>query len=84
MHGFCIPLLFSYYEFKHAMSTLSKLNHRKHILELEVGQLRMIRKSPNPEHSIVAGELELERQQEIERLAAEIAEIKASGDHGAN
>lgn len=66
------------------MSQLSKLNHRKQILELEVGQLRMIRKSPNPEHSIVAGELELERTQEIERLATEIEALKLKGDHGAN
>ncbi len=57
------------------MSTLSKLQHRKTILEIEVGQLRMIRKSPNPEHSIVAGEIEVERQREIANLEAEIAKI---------
>lgn len=59
------------------MSTLSKLQHRKTILEIEVGQLRMIRKSPNPEHSIVAGEIEVERQREIADLEAEIAKITA-------
>lgn len=67
-----------------AMSTLTKLKQRKHILELEVGQLRMIRKSPNPEHSIVAGEIELERTQEIERLAEQIRQIIAAGEVNAN
>lgn len=60
------------------MSKLSKLKHRKTILEIEVGQLRMIRKSPNPEHSIVAGEIEVERQAEIANLEAEIAKLAAS------
>jgi hypothetical protein len=40
------------------------------ILEMEVGFLTTVRRSPNPAHSVVAGKLELERRAEVERLKA--------------
>lgn len=51
----------------------SEIKNRLAIVEMEVGFLRTIRKSPNPEHSVAAGQVEIERLKEIEQLKEELS-----------
>lgn len=58
------------------MNETQKLKETIAVLEMEVGFLRTVRKSPNPMHSIVAGEIELNRQSELTAMKQRLQELE--------
>lgn len=54
------------------MNPQDEIKEKIAVIEMEVGFLRTVRRSPNPKHSIAAGEIELQREAEIKQLKGEL------------
>lgn len=60
------------------MNPIEEKRQKIAVLEMEIGFLRTVRASPNPKHSIVAGQIELQRQDELSALKRELSELEMS------
>lgn len=61
-----------------SIDPIDKLTERIALVEMEIGFLRSVRRSTNPMHSIVAGEVEIDRKKEIDRLRGELKTLQLS------
>ena len=53
-----------------------KIETQISLIELEIGFLRSLRMNPDPQKSVVAGELEIRRSQEVTDLRRQLNELE--------
>ena len=60
------------------MDAKDKITERIAIVEMEIGFLRTVGRSPNPVHRIAAAEVEIDRNREIAALRKDLQALQLS------
>lgn len=68
-------IFFSVFILLSVMNAKEEIEEEIAVIEIEMGLLATIRRSPNPKHSVVAGRLELKRRAEIDSLKDQLKEM---------